>query len=157
MVSSYFECLRMTSQTGVLMLPLDRRTLAFSGTGGSGAPRSYRFRLPGKRFGGDAVMRDKNWLVLEVVTISGRAAAVGFHLRFDVVEVWHDDCNRAVFDRETLRSWLERLPGEPLRVDDVTLSTDFSLDSRGRVAITLPEVNEWALSPAEHEQLRDRA
>ena len=87
--------------------------------------------------------------------MSGRAAAVGFQVRRDTVEVWHLDRMRAVFDRDYLRGWLAN-PFEPLGIDDVTLTFDRSVDRDGRVAITLPDVRAWTLSPVELANLRDR-
>jgi hypothetical protein len=92
----------------------------------------------------------------EVVTSSGRAASVEFRFRFDWVEVWHHDHCAAVLDRETLREWLAG-PDDPLSVDELTLSLDRLVDRDGRIAITLPDVTEWTLSPDLEADLRRRA
>jgi hypothetical protein len=86
---------------------------------------------------------------MEVVTRSGRAAAVEFRIRPDTgttVEVWHHGGLRAVLDRAVLRDWLAE-PGPPLVVNDVVLSLDRMVDSDGRVALSLPDVVVWTLAP----------
>ena len=84
--------------------------------------------------------------VMEVVTMSGRAAAITFRINGDVVEVWHrDECN-GVFDREALRSWLAT-PEMPLVAGEVAFSLDRMVDRSGRVAVSLPDVLAWTLSP----------
>ena len=92
---------------------------------------------------------------LEVVTTSGRAARVRLRLRADVVEVWH--CRRCtgIFDRARLRRWMAA-PGAPLVVDDVMFSLDRMVDREGRVAITVPDVVLWTLSPGALADLRKR-
>jgi hypothetical protein len=96
-----------------------------------------------------------NRLTVEVVTVSGRAAAVGLHLRQDRVEVWHHLRRVAEFDRPTLRRWLAA-PQGPLSDGEVVLSLDRLIDVEGRVAISLPDVQLWPFSPGELDILRRR-
>ena len=84
--------------------------------------------------------------VMEVVTMSGRAAAIEFRISDDMVEVWHRDQCGGVFGRELLRDWLAA-PKEPLAVGDVEFSLDRMVDRAGRVAVTLPDVLAWTLAP----------
>jgi hypothetical protein len=91
--------------------------------------------------------KDTSRYSLEVQTVSGRAAAVEFRVRLDSVEVWHHDHCSGVFDREGLRCWLGQ-PHEPLVVDEVAFSLDRNVDQDGRVAISLPDVLVWTLSPS---------
>ena len=92
---------------------------------------------------------------VEVQTISGRAAAVDFRVRLDTVDVWSRDHCAGVFDRETLGRWLAD-PGGRLVADEVELSLDVAVDRDGRVAIDLPDVTAWTLSPMELFTLRKR-
>lgn len=91
--------------------------------------------------------------VMEVVTNSGRAAAVEFRIRRnfaetgDVVEVWHHGHLSAVLSRTVLRDWLAE-PGSPLVVEEVAFSLDRMVDSHGRVALSLPDVVVWTLAPS---------
>jgi hypothetical protein len=89
---------------------------------------------------------------VEVVTTSGRGAALEFRVRSDTVELWHREHLAAVFDRDVLGAWL-REPGNPMVVDEATLTVDRQVDCDGRVAVSLPEVNAWVLSPAEEDAL----
>jgi hypothetical protein len=82
----------------------------------------------------------------EVVTRSGRAAPVEFRILPDVVQVWYRRECACVVDRTVLRTWLDE-PWKPLVVDDVAFSIDRLLDSRGRVAVSLPDVLVWPLPP----------
>lgn len=92
-------------------------------------------------------------IAVEVVTVSGRAASVEFRLLHATVEIWHRRQLCAVFDRRHLRSWLAT-PGKPLLKGPVELCFDRTVDRAGRVALSLPDVNEWTLSPTELEELR---
>ena len=83
---------------------------------------------------------------IEVVTHSGAAADVEFWVGIHTVEVWHHGLQSAIFDRQHLSDWLAD-PGERLRVNAVELTVDGSVDTRGRVAISLPDVTAWTLSP----------
>jgi len=98
---------------------------------------------------------DRTRCYVEVVTTSGRAAAVEFRIRMDTVEVWHHDHCSGVFDREELRSWLAH-PFKPLVVDEVAFSLDRMVDHNGRVALSLPDVMAWTLSPLTLANLQDR-
>jgi len=89
--------------------------------------------------------RDSRFQV-EVATTSGRAAMVAFRVLDDRVEVWHQDRCAAVFQRDDLRAWL-REPVGRLSMDDVQLTLDRTVDVRGRVALTLPDVSAWTLFP----------
>lgn len=94
--------------------------------------------------------------VIEVVTVSGRAAAVEFRFRLDFVEVWSREHLCAAIDRDLLRAWLSEQPRKPLALDEVALSMDRMVDHQGRVAISLPDVRAWTLSPVDLVNLRDR-
>jgi hypothetical protein len=94
-------------------------------------------------------------VIAEVVTASGRAALVEFRIRADTVELWHREHLAAVFDRDILSAWL-REPSEDLIVDEARLNVDWLIDVTGRVALTLPDVNAWALSPADIDALYRR-
>ena len=83
---------------------------------------------------------------MEVVTMSGRAAAVEFRIHPDVVEVWHRERCNASFDRQALRSWLAA-PEQPLTAADVAFTLDRMVDRSGRVALSLPDVLVWTLAP----------
>ena len=92
-------------------------------------------------------------LTLEVVTRSGRAAAVEFRLRPGTVEIWHHRARVGALDRDVLRTWLGD-PVTPFTDADVTFSLDRKAGRPGRVAITLPDVLAWTLSPREQHTLR---
>lgn len=96
--------------------------------------------------------------LIEVVTTSGRAAAVELRLKRDTVEVWHHGHCSGVFVRDTLRGWLNdpdryRLA---LVVDEVAFSLDRIVDAVGRVAISLPDVTVWTIDPRSLDRLRER-
>ena len=92
-------------------------------------------------------------LAMEVLTRSGRAAGVEFRIRADTVEVWHDKRLSAALDRPLLRDWLAD-PGAPLNVGEVAFSLDRMVDCDGRVALTLPDVLAWTLTPSALNRLR---
>jgi hypothetical protein len=92
---------------------------------------------------------------MEVLTTSGRAAAVVFDIEPDCVEVWHHDRCRGAFDREILRSWLEH-PVALLGAGEVVLTVDPSTDPDARVVISLRDVQLWPLSPGALMALRTR-
>jgi hypothetical protein len=98
---------------------------------------------------------DRTRVVVDVVTTTGRAAALEFRLRLDTVEVWRSTHCYGVFDRDLLRDWLGG-PSRPLVCDEVTLTLDRAVDVRGRVAVTLPGVRAWTFSEAELASLRVR-
>jgi hypothetical protein len=93
--------------------------------------------------------------VMEVVTMSGRAAAIEFRISDDVVEVWHRNQRNGTFDRETLGRWLAA-PEKPLAAEDVVFSLDRMVDRSGRVAVSLPDVLAWTLAPEALAGLRQR-
>jgi len=93
--------------------------------------------------------------VMEVVTMSGRAAAVEFRIDGDTVEVWHRERCSGAFGRELLRTWLAT-PEKPLVVDDVAFSLDRMVDRSGRVAVSLPDVVAWTMAPDALAGLRQR-
>ena len=101
---------------------------------------------------GLTVRVDETRCLVEVQTTSGRAAAVEFRVRLDMVEVWHREHCAGVFDRDALRAWLID-PAKPLSADEVELSLDRWVDQDGRVAITMADVSEWTLSPREQMML----
>jgi hypothetical protein len=86
-------------------------------------------------------------LEFEVVTSSGRAAAVRVRVGGAAVEVFHHGRRCGVFERKVLMAWITQLPGRPLVADEVAWSVDRWVDCDGRVAITLPDVMAWTLSP----------
>jgi hypothetical protein len=94
-------------------------------------------------------------MTIEVVTVSGRAAGVELHLAPGTLSVRHHGEQVAVVDRRQFRRWL-RQPHRALTVQDVTFSIDRALDVEGRLAIALPDVHCWALSPTDAEKLRQR-
>ena len=98
---------------------------------------------------------DPSRLWLEVVTSAGKAAAVEFRLRMEVVEVWCVNRCRGVLDRARLAAWLAE-PGSELAVDDVALTSTVDLEQRLSISITLPDVQRWTLSPVEFVNLRER-
>lgn len=99
-----------------------------------------------------------DWLRIEVVTTSGRAAAVELRLERDRIEVWHHGRCGGVFVRETLRAWLTDpdVHRRALVVDEVAFSVDRMVDVAGRVAISLPDVTVWTLDPRSLLELRTR-
>lgn len=102
------------------------------------------------------VADDQAWVEVEAIQASGSAMMIRFHMRSDLVEVWANDRNLAVFDREALRAWLNEQAPEVLTVDDVTMSVDRSVDRDGRVAVTVSDVDRWTLSPSDQARLLDR-
>ena len=97
------------------------------------------------------------WIGFEVVLISGRAAGLGFRIQVDDVELWRGDVVRlAVFRRDRLREWLGVLPSAPYAAGVAELSADRSLDSRGGVALSLPGLRCWVLSPWTLASLQER-
>jgi hypothetical protein len=94
--------------------------------------------------------------LIEVVTMSGRAASVELRLRRDRVEVWHHGHCSGVFVRNLLRSWLDDPDSRRLAlvVDEVAFSVDRMVDAAGRVAISLPDVTVWTIDPRSLEGLR---
>lgn len=100
-------------------------------------------------------------LTLEVITGTGRAAAVDLLVRSESVEVWHHHRVAAEFDRDDLRRWLAH-PDLPLTRAGVAFGVDRTVDVNGRTAITdlhgrvavsLPDVEAWPLTPGELDKL----
>jgi hypothetical protein len=110
---------------------------------------------PRRRPDGESGTLPGNCLIVEVVTVSGRAAAVEFRISPEQVEIWHHLRRAAVFDRVTLRQWLIQ-PDQPMAVDEVIFSLDRMIDVDGRIAISFPDVLVWPLSPHDLEILRRR-
>jgi hypothetical protein len=102
-------------------------------------------------------LRDGDRLSFEVVTHSGRAAGIEFRFKRDVMEVWRAESHLATFSRDIFRGWLAALPPRPLIHGDVILSSDGSLDSAGGVALSLPDLTAWVLSPSVLTKLRNGA
>jgi hypothetical protein len=94
-------------------------------------------------------------VTVQVVSATGRGGQVSFHLRHRLVGVWYGNRLRGVLDRALLRTWL-RDPFGSLVQDDVSLSWDRTVDRDGRIAITMPGLREWVLSPVEAANLTDR-
>ena len=108
----------------------------------------------GREFPAKAI-RDGDRLSFEVVTHSGRAAGIEFRFKGDVMDVWRAETHLATFSRAILRGWLAALPPRPLVDGTVILSTDGSLDSAGGVALSLPDLTAWVLSPSVLTKLRN--
>jgi hypothetical protein len=98
---------------------------------------------------------DPDRVAVEVMTTSGRGAQVVFQLQRDLVEVMADAELLGVFDRGRLRTWLRKPLGE-LAQGQVRLGLDRMVDQDGRIALTLPFVRDWTLSPVEAANLKDR-
>ena len=92
-------------------------------------------------------------IAVQIVTMSGRAASVEFRVVQAAVEIWHRGELCAALDRGQLRSWLAT-PDGPLLEGTVELRHDRRVDRGGRVALSLPDVSEWSLSPTEFAELR---
>jgi hypothetical protein len=105
-----------------------------------------------------AVTRYGDRVLLEVVTTSGRAAAIEVRVRCQTVEIWRGNRCHGVFDREELHAWIEKPDGaeESVRGNDVTFHLDRLIDVDGRVAISMPDVSGWTLSPQMLDDLRRR-
>jgi hypothetical protein len=93
--------------------------------------------------------------LMEVVTTSGRAAQVRFQFGPERVEIWHHDRCHGVFGRALLRQWLSA-PEATLVMDKVTFSLDRMVDRDGRVALSMPDVRQWTLSPTALAELQKR-
>lgn len=91
---------------------------------------------------------------VEVVTVSKKAAQAEFRVRLETVEVWYWERLVAVFDREKLRTWLAS-PWRWVAEGEVVLSVD-PRSAGDRIAISLPDVAAWTLSPKELATLRVR-
>ena len=93
---------------------------------------------------------------VEVQTISGRAAAVELRVMRDFLEVWHHNQLAGSIDREVLAGWMADPSVPELSNGEVTLGIDRLVDVDGRLSITLPDVDAWALSPTEQQSLERR-
>lgn len=93
-------------------------------------------------------------LVMEVVTLAGRAAPVEFLITGAEVEIWHHE-GAAVVSREVLRGWLAR-PTTPLVLGSAIFCLDRGSHPQGQVAITLPDVGVWTMPPRLLHQLRSQ-
>jgi hypothetical protein len=86
-------------------------------------------------------------ICVEVVTRAGRAEPIHFDLLASTVVIRRGrDHVAGVFDRAQLRGWLGA-PQGLIRVAEVTFSLDHQVDTDGRVAISLPDVDAWTFSP----------
>lgn len=83
---------------------------------------------------------------LDVVTSSGASACLELRILSERVDVWRGTGCAAIFDRDHLRGWLEH-PEDRLGIGDVTLSLDRHVDVEGRIAIAMPDIHGWALTP----------
>jgi hypothetical protein len=95
-------------------------------------------------------------VLFEVQTTSGRATSVNVVPREDTVEIWHHNERVGVFDRAALRSWFSDRKPRWICDGAVIFSIDRMVDMDGRIAISLPDVQAWALSPAAMEEIRHR-
>lgn len=94
-------------------------------------------------------------VTIEVVTTSGRAARVDLKVTPANVEVWRAKACVARVDTWQVQQWLAS-PTGTLSAGDVAINFDASLDrDHPRVAVTLPDVTAWSLSPGEHDAFVD--
>jgi hypothetical protein len=103
----------------------------------------------------ESLLSGGNSVTVEVLTLTGRAAAVELQIRPEQVEIRHHLRPVAVFERATLRDWLAA-PERPLAAGEAIFTLDRMIDVDGRVAISLPDVQVWPLSPRDLETLRRR-
>lgn len=94
-------------------------------------------------------------VVVDAINSFGRAINIVFRIRLDTVDVVADNHVAAVMDRDGLRQWLREPEGD-LFADEIRLTWDRMIDHRGRVAISVPGVRCWPLSPDEMALLRER-
>ena len=87
-------------------------------------------------------------MVVEAVTTSGRAAGVEFRPGPLTVQVWHGGRCWAELGYADLSRLLSS-PGQRLLIRRVELRSD----APGCVSITLDDVHDWLLSPAEAAKL----
>lgn len=91
-------------------------------------------------------------LAVEAVTHSGRAAQIVIYVGDTDVRVIHYGSHVARFPTWEVRRWLAAADRLPLQAGDLTLTVDGSLDrDHPRVAVTLPDVTAWSLSPGQHD------
>ena len=90
---------------------------------------------------------------IEVVTMSGRAVSIEFRFQTHCMEVWQSAHRCGVFDRSALQNWLAS-PTKPMVVGEAAFSLDRRVDQDGRVAVSLPDVLCWTLSPAALDRLK---
>jgi hypothetical protein len=97
---------------------------------------------------------DSTRVMIEVVTTADRAAVVELRITADTVEAWHLARLISVMERKRLQRWLSR-PSGWFAEGAVVFSVD-PRPSGDRVAIELPDVLRWTLSPAEQMALIER-
>lgn len=110
--------------------------------------------LPPDLSDGYGLVEDPTRVTVEVVTTSSRALSVEFRVRMDTVEVWSWEHCGAIFDRERLRMWLAA-PFRWVAEGEVVLNVD-PRSNGDRIALNLPDVAAWTLSPKEFATLRER-
>jgi hypothetical protein len=80
---------------------------------------------------------------------------VEFRWGVRTIEVWYRQQRSAIFERKRMRAWLAH-PARWLTEGEVTFSVDPRSDGE-RIAVTLPDVLTWTLSPKEQVQLTEMA
>jgi hypothetical protein len=98
---------------------------------------------------------EQSGVVVDVLTATGSNTRVEFRVKRDTVELRHHERLAAVFDRERLHQWLHE-PDDDMQIDEARLSVDWLVDTSGRIALTLPDVDGWTLAPAELDELYRR-
>jgi hypothetical protein len=91
--------------------------------------------------------RGGTWLHLESFTDSGLLTTIEFRRRFDLIEIWHLQYCRAIFQLERLRAWLGSPQGS-LGIDDVTLSVSRAGNRNELITLRVPTVRPLTLTPA---------
>jgi hypothetical protein len=86
--------------------------------------------------------------------MSGRADVVEFRVFEQIVEIWYRQRVAGAFLRQDLRGWLAGPGPDPLASRSVILSLDRTVDTCGRVAVSLPDVDRWTIDPHAWEELR---
>jgi len=94
-----------------------------------------------------------NRMFLSIMTHDGESYDLDFRVRDATVQVWRGATCSATIDREDLRAWLAK-PQDSFSVDDITFSHDRKVDRSGRVAITMPDITDWTLTPHDLDDLR---
>ena len=104
---------------------------------------------------GAAEPRRRTRLFVDVLTTDGANVRAEFRIKLDTVELWHHQELVAAFDRQVMRDWLHK-PNGHLVADQAQLTVDWQVDTSGRIALTLPDVDAWTLSPTERDALYRR-
>jgi hypothetical protein len=91
---------------------------------------------------------------VEVVTTTTRSVAIEFRIQSGTIEVWYRNQCSAIFDRARMRAWLAH-PVRWLAEGEVVFSVDPRSDGE-RIAVNLPDVLAWTLSPKEQLRLTER-